>query len=414
MAKPTILLIEDDPKTEASIREALGKEYALEAAPSTASAAAFLVNKTPDLIIIDFDLKGEDGMQVFRSLGSSVKTVMLSASGSIPLAVSAAKSGITEFLGKPVNADLLKGAVERNILKAEAKLRWVKGLEWLRGESPKLKEIQKSLRENMDIILVGEQGAPKEEIAEFIHSNSPKKERKLVKIDLNSFRTETLEPHFWANIHELLAIPSPASLQNEEDRCGTLYLENVDGLSDQFKLSIFNFFRERPAKIDKGIRVIFGGYDKISIHGYAYVEIPPLRERKEDIPYLLGSYLARFSSEYNKNVGFISSEVLNFLTAYDYPGNYAELENLMRSAVLRATSERLEIKDLPFNLKRLLLTSLKEGLKEGLTLEEAKRRFEKGLYDVLLKKSEEEKSSVARFLDFPKTALTERIEDLLD
>lgn len=411
MDKKTILLIEDDPKTEAVIREALGEEYSLEIAPGTESASAILAGKTPDLIIIDFDLKGEDGMQVFRTLGSSIKTFMLSASGSIPLAVSAAKSGITEFLGKPVDAVQLKTAIERNILEAEAKLYWGGGLEWLRGESPKLK---KCLRENTDIVLVGEQGIPKEKIAEFIHWNGQKKERKLIRIDLNSFRPETLENHFWANIHELMSIPSPDSLQNEEDRCGTLFLENADDLSDQFKSSIFNFFRDRPAKIDKGIRAIFGVYDKSSIHGYAYIEIPPLRERKEDIPYLLGSYLARFSSEYNKNVGYISSEVLNFLTAYDYPGNYVELEDLIRNAVIRANSDKLEIKDFPFNFKRLLLAFLKDGLKKGLTLEQAKRRFEKGLYDVLLRKSEEERSSVARFLDIPKTVLAERIEDLLD
>lgn len=411
MDKKTILLIEDDPKTEAAIREALEQDYSLETAAGTESASAILAGKTPDLIIIDFDLKGEDGMQVFRTLGSSVKTFMLSASGSIPLAVSAAKSGITEFLGKPVDAVQLKSAVERNIFKAEVKLFWSEGMEWLRGESPKLKKI---LRDNVDIILAGEQGIPKEKIAEFIHLNGPKKERRLVRIDLNSFRPENLETHFWANIHELMAIPSPDSLQNEEDRCGTLFLENADDLSEQFKSSLFKFLRDRPAKIDKGIRAVFGVYNKSSIQGYAYIEIRPLRERKQDIPYLLGSCLARFSSEYNKNVGYISSEVLNFLAAYDYPGNYVELENLMRNAVIKANSDKLEIKDFPFNLKQLVLAYQKQGIKDSLTLEEAKRRFEKGLYDVLLKKSEENHGAAARFLDIPKTVLTERIEDLLD
>ncbi|KPJ65437.1 hypothetical protein AMJ44_10125, partial [candidate division WOR-1 bacterium DG_54_3] len=377
----------------------------------------------PDLMMIDFDLKGKDGLEIFKELQPSPRVIMFSASGSIPIAVSATKLGVSEFLRKPINAEQLRSAVEKNISREAIKLRRGKGIEWLSGKSPKLKEmfakIQKALEAARDIILVGERGIPKERVAEFIHQNGPKRERKLAKIDLSSFRKETLEAHFWANIQELMGRPKASSLQNEQDLYGTVYLENLEGLDEFFKRSIFNFFKERKGRIDKSIRAIIGIYDKneiqrLKIKEGFLIEIPPLRERKEDLPGLLELYLKRYSTEYNKKVEFISSELLDFLAAYDYPGNYLELERLIQGAVLEAASDKLELKNFLLDFRGLLQTSLKKGLEENLTLEEAKRKLEKILYPTLLKKFDGDKSRVARFLDIPKATLVERLEDLVD
>lgn len=415
MTKKTILLIEDDHKTENAIRESLGREYNLETVKDGEAAAAFLKKKTPDLMIIDFDLKKEDGLQVFKKLQLSAKVIMLSALGSIPLAVSATKLGVSEFLRKPIDAKQLRIAVEQNITREETRLRWVEGLEWLRGGSPKLKkmfsDISYALQGTKDILLIGERGIPAEKVAEFINVNSPHKNRRLIKIDMSSFRKESLEPHFWASVQEFMAVPEGSSLQSEKERCGTLYLENVCNLDEHFLLAIFNFFKERK----KSLRVIFGYYDKKTIPGgYALVEIPPLRERKEDLPYLLELYLKRYCSKYNKRVKFVSTEVLEFLATYDYPGNYLELERMIQEAVLKSPGENLELKDFPLDFLGMLQTSLKEGMAQNLTLEEAKRRFEKDLYHLVLRKSDGDSSKVARFLDVPKSVLVERLKDLVD
>ena len=421
--KKTILLIEDDPKTEGAVREALEKEYDLETVKDGRVAAAFLEKKMPDLIVIDFDLKGKDGLQVFKEMQPALKVIMLSASGSIPLAVSATKLGVSEFLRKPIHAEHLREAVEKNLFKEEIKLRWAKGMEWLRGESPGLKkmfaEIQAALEGTKDIILYGELGIPKEDVAEFIHINGPKKERKLARIDLSSFRSETLEAHFWATLQELMGLPEASSLQNEKDLCGTIYLENLENLDEIFKQTTFNFFAERKGKIDKSVRAVIGIRDKraaqkSNIKKYAWIEIPPLRERKEDIPYLLELYLKRSSTKFNKKVRFISTEVLEFLVAYDYPGNYLEFERMIQEAVLEAPAESLELKNFPLDFKGILQTSLKMSLGENLTLKKAKKRFEKVLYNLVLEKSNGEISQVARFLDIPKSILVERFEDLAD
>ena len=421
--KKTILLIEDDSKTESAVREALGKEYDLETVKNGEGAAVFLRKKTPDLMVIDFDLKGKDGLQVFKELQPGVKVIMLSASGSIPLAVTATKLGVSDFLRKPINLEQLKNAVEKNISQEAPRLRWTEGMEWLRGESERLKkmyaDMEEALSDNRDIILIGERGIPRERVAEFIHQNGPKKGRKLASIDLSSFRRESLETHFWANLQELMTLPETSSLRGEEDLYGTIYLENLENLDELFKQTIFKFFAERKGKIDKSIRAIMGIYDRseaqtANLKNFAIIEIPPLRQRKEDLPYLLGLYLKRHSARYNKKVKFVSSELLSLLGAYDYPGNYLELERLIQGAVLEADSEKLELKNLPLDFKMLLQTGLKQGLGKNLPLEAARKKFEKALYGIMLEKLEGQNSRLARFLDVPKASLIERLEDLLD
>ncbi|MFC1637773.1 response regulator, partial [Candidatus Margulisiibacteriota bacterium] len=280
MSKKTILLITDSHKTENSVREALGKSYHLESARGGKAAAELLAKKSADLIIIDFDVKGEDGLRIFRSLGTAAKTIMLSAAGSIPLAVSAAKLGIAEFLRKPVNAEQLREAVAKHIAKEVPSLRWPQGLEWLRGGSPGLQAmlaaIQAVLAEKRDVVLVGEPGVPKAQVAEFIHQNGPRKGRKFVKVDAGSFRRESFENHFWATVQELMSLPEAGSIQAEEDRCGTLYLDNVENLDDHFLLSILNFFQERSGKIDKSIQVIIGVSRRgaLAADRYVWLDIP--------------------------------------------------------------------------------------------------------------------------------------------
>ncbi len=420
MTKKTILLIEDDHKTEGAIKEALGKEFGVETVKGGEAAAAFLQKKSPDLIIIDFDLKGKDGLQLFKEMQPPVKVIMLSASGSIPLAVTATKLGVSEFLRKPINAEQLKEAVEQNIAREEIRLRWIEGLEWLRGGSLRVRElladVQEAVRGTDDVFLVGERGVPLDKVAEFLNANSAHRTRKLQKIDMASFRRESLEPHFWASLQEFMALPEGSSLSSEKERCGTVYLENLENLDEHFLQAIFNFFRERRGKIDKSIRAVFGFYERSAVPKFArcLIEIPPLRERKEDLPFLLELYLKRYSAQYNKEVGYVSIGVLEFLAAYDYPGNYLELERMIQEAVLCAPAENLALEHFPVDFRAAMNASLRSGLEENLPLEEAKRRFEKDLYHLMLKKTEGDSSRVARFLDVPKSVLVERLKDLVD
>lgn len=422
MSKKTILLIADDHKTERSVKESLGKDFHLETVQNGKTANNYLAKKTADLIIIDFDLKREDGLKVYKNLNPTAKVIMLSATGSVPLAVSATKLGITEFLRKPIEGEQLRKSVEKNIVFHYQKLSWIEGMEWLRGDTPKLKamfrSIQAALKENKDIILIGTRGIPKEKVAEFIHANGANKGRRMIEINAASFRQEKLEAHFWTTIQELVMLPEISSVQNADERCGTIYLEGVEKLDDLFLATIVKFFKERKGNTDKSIRLILG-MDKndgarFREQDYSWIEIPSLSERKADLPYLLDYYLSFYSHKYNKDIKFVAAEVLTFLAAYDFEGNYLELERLVEEAVLLAKSKKLEWENFPLNLRKIIGVAVKNSTGENLSLEKAKKYFERSLLLVLLGKNNQDVGALARFLDFPKTVLADRTEDLLN
>ncbi|MFA6549124.1 MAG: response regulator [Candidatus Margulisiibacteriota bacterium] len=418
MHKGTILLIEDDHRTEVAIIEALGRDYQLETVKNQTEAAAQLERQKPDLVIIDFDLKEKDGLEVYKNLGLTIKTIMLSASGSIPTAVAAAKLGIEEFLRKPVNAEQLKTAVENNFPKEEIRLAWPAGMEWLQGDSRAIKktlaEIQAVLRSDKDIVLVGGKGVARVEAAEFIHANSRRKGRRFRMIDAAAFRKEAQESHFWVTVREILSLPTA---QAAEERCGTLYIENTDAMDEVFLSSVFKYFKERSDKIDKSIRIIFGTANAEKTHKYAAdyftLRIPSLSERKEDLPFLVTFYLKKYARRFGREINALSTDALDFIFAYNFPGDYLELERLLEDAVLTANGPAITLKNIPVNLVNLTATQKRRSLDRNFTLDAARRAFNQGLFQVLTAKTADNRR-IAKFIDLPEDVLAARFEDLAD
>ncbi|MEA3493654.1 MAG: response regulator [Candidatus Margulisiibacteriota bacterium] len=408
MMKKLILLVEDDHKSEAAVKDIIGRDYNLKLVKDKEGAADFLSSHVPDLILIDFDLKKKDGLQVYRELRPNFKVIMLSASGNIPLAVTATKQGIVDFLRKPINADELREAIERNIEEHEKRLYFVKDAGWLKGESAGIKDALKGIadvvRGKKDVVLVGERGVPLEAVAEFIHFNGANNRKKLLTLNLVSYASENLESHFWTSLKAILEIPDANSLRREADLCGTLYLENLDSLGASFKESVLGYFK----KAKKDVQLIFGSASKVN--GYSNIKIPGIAERKEDLPSLLEYFLGKISIKYNKMVRFISSDLLKYLAGYAFPGNYVELEKMIEEAVLAAKDVNIGPKNFPLSNNGLIESSLKRSLNEQLTLEEARRGYEKCLFGVLMQKTGGEEGAVARFIDLPRS----RVKDLID
>jgi DNA-binding NtrC family response regulator len=421
MTRTSILLLEDDPKTEAILKEAL-KEYEVITATKLAQAKEILETYAPRLIIIDYDLRELDGLQAYRQLHALVpqaKYIMLSFSNSVPLAVTATKLGVSVFLRKPLVAEMLKKAVEENLVEEKVMLGPVK-YPWLRGTSSAIEsffaELKPLLTSGRNLWLVGEVGINKIEVAEFIHAHSFRKNRKFNLVDLSSFRRENMEAQFWAIVKEMTTEPAFGSLLLEEERCGTLFLKNFEVIEESFKQSILSFFQKRKEGMDKEILVIIDACRAEKVpKGYQMLRIPSLRERKEDLPYLLGWYLSFYAQKYLKNLKGFAPDLLDYLLLYDYPGNYLELEKIVEEGVLKASSEILELKDLLLTFEEIKNISFKKIEQERIEeLSQAQRLFERFLYGTLLAKASGDLGVVARFLDVPKTVLAERFEDLVD
>lgn len=413
MAKKKILIITDEPKTANSLKEILG-EYEFKAEATAENALISASEFKPDLIILDYDLKGVDGLQFFRQINALVpqaKVIMLTILNNIPLAVSATKLGVSDFIRKPLDTKQFCLSVQQSLAFREGAVLPPAGITWLQGNSSKLKQIysdiKTALAASRNILIFGEIGIEKREIATLVHSYSPRKKRQLRILDLSSFQREDLEAHFWGSL----------SARNEDDRAGTLYLDQFDGVEENFKLSVLEFFRSKKTGAESDTLIVIGmrrGKVEYPMEkDFALIEIPSLRERKEDLPFLLGQYCLRYSAKHNKTLKGFSTEALDYLMLYDYPGNYRELECIIEQAVLHSTSEIIELKDLPLDFQWVLDAAGKKSFRAGkLQLKDARRKFENELYGILLAKSGGDATAVARFMDVPRTSFTERLEDL--
>jgi len=423
MHKKTILLIVDDPRTEASLCECLRKEYNLEKAKNGKEAAAYLTKRVADLIIIDFELKGQDGLQVFKDLSPGHRTIMLSSSNNISLAVAATKLGVCEFLRKPINARELKRAISGNLSQERTLLHFGDDASWLMGESSKLAEmldrVLHAIKLNRDVIFLGGRGIKTQSAAYFMHLNSSERKKRFVKIDLSAFSREALESHFWTMLQDLIYLPESTSIVNEEDRAGSIYLENIEKIDKHFLESLFVFFTKRQKKIDKSIRLMLEVLDakllaKLGQNNFMAIEIPRVCQRKADIPRLTNLYLKRYANKYGKDIKYISLNLLSFLSSYDYPGNYLEMESLIAMAVISADSDHLDINCFPLDLSSIMEVCLKNNLRENKSLAQAKQGFDRELYSTLLSKVSGDEKKLAAFLDLPANVLAERFESLLD
>jgi len=416
--KTAIVLFSDDHELPPIVREAM-REWDVQLAPDLETARELVRLQPAALVILDNDLKAIDGLTAFRQLrlvAPDLKVLMLSSANDIPLAVSAAKLGVADFLKKTFALSQLKEAIERlsgGISKPFVSLR----TDWGKGEGLKKLYAEIQTLSSNNIILFGETGIDIGPVAELIHQNGRQRSRRFERIDLASFKRENLEAYFWTSVQELLAAPTAAALQDEDERCGTLYLENFDRLDQGFKSSILEFFRKRKESLDQSTVIVIGteAQELLAAQsaGYTKLVIPALRERKGDFPFILAAYLQRLAVACDKNILGISSEAISFLAAYDFPGNYRELEALVEKAVLNCRGEVVSLADISVDYETYKEIFLKKARFEGLvSLDEVRRAFEAGLFNFLALKNGDDLGGLARYFDLPRTAVADRMNEL--
>lgn len=408
---PVILLLEDDPKVAAQIKEALGEELVV-----CEKVQDFLERlvENPKLAIIDFDLHETDGLMVYRKLREQapyLKTIMLSDSNNIPLAVSATRMGVADFLRKPLELTAFKAAVQSQ-LKAVAAPGPTLSAEWLNGTSKKLQnflnDFRAALASNQDLSLAAERGVDLGLLARLLHKHGPNGKRKFVEFNLASFSRDTLEGHFWAALQELLLSREEASLPEQQELTGTLYFEGWENIPDHFKNSLLEFLKKRrtEARLLKDVRVMIAAGEEIK--GFERLVIPPLRERKEDLPLIVAAEVRRLTQE----PVYFSPRVMEFFAYYDFPGNYEELRVLLECA-LRNHPREVQLASFLLSAGQLVQTQLKQTLaNRSFNLNSVRERFELELFTYVVQSAGGDVSQAARFLDLPRTALEERLKTL--
>jgi DNA-binding NtrC family response regulator len=379
-----ILIVDDEP----SNRNILGQElthkgYSVTAASDGREALRKIESSRPDLIILDYmmpDLSGLEVLKELRKRENDTPVVMITAYGTMERAVEAMKEGAYDFITRPFEPDhialVVQKALERQRLKQEVQVLTDEAeqrYQLVLGESPKMKQAvdlaKKTAASNATVLLLGESGTGKELFARFIHNSSERKARPFIAINSVGLSKELLESELFG--HEQGAFTGAHRRKAgkiELAHGGTIFFDEIGDVSQELQAKLLRFLQERefervggvtPISVD--VRVIAATnrdlersvkeetfrkdlYYRLNV---VVINLPPLRERREDITPLSQYFLRKHAAAIRRNVTGISEEAQKKLEAYEWPGNVRELANVIERAVVLGWDSTITLEDLP-------------------------------------------------------------------
>jgi two-component system response regulator AtoC len=381
-----LLVVDDDPVTIDLLREVLSKEgYEVSTALSGEEAIAQGTDHFFDLIITDVRMGEKNGVEVlrfFRKSAPDTTVIMITAFGSIETAIEAIREGAYDYISKPFKLDEIKltvrRALEQRRLVQENKHYRQELLDKYQfknviGRTPQMFQVYKTIAKVADtkstVLLCGERGTGKELIARSIHYNSRRNNRAFIPVDCASLVETLIESELFGHVRGAFTGASSAKRGLfEEAEGGTLFLDEVGNLNLTLQSKLLRFLQEHEIKrvggtesIKVDIRIIAATnqpleplvksgkfredlFDRLNV---VTITLPPLRERKEDIPFLASHFLQKFSEENHKNISHLSPEALEMLIRYSWPGNVRELEHTIERAVIFSIHPMILPEDLP-------------------------------------------------------------------
>lgn len=441
-----ILIVDDEPLNLDLLEQELAdKGYRVEKAASGKEALRCVKSWAPDLMLLDYMMPGMDGMQVLRELKSqdlSVPVIMVTAYGSIGNAVEAMKQGAEDFLTKPIDNDHLLLAVEKT-LKHERAARNLQVLseernrryEGIVGSAYKtrlaVEAARKAARSNATVLLLGESGTGKELFAHAIHHWSHREGQPFVAINCVGLSHELLESELFG--YEKGAFTGADQLKRgkiELANGGTVFLDEVGDISASLQTKLLRFLSEREFERVGGTRTIpadvriiaatnrdlekaveAGGFRKdlyFRLH-VVPITLPPLRERKEDIPTLTDFFLRRFSAETKKPFTGITEDAMAKLIAHDWPGNIRELMNLIERALVLGEGPEIVASDLPGSIGG---KNPARPYGEARSYHDAVEEFKRDLVLKILDEVKGNRSAAARILNLQRNYFSRLIKNL--
>ena len=412
-----ILIVEDGQSQREMLRDFLIQEgHNVQEAENGEKGVDWVRNGHFDLLLLDYKMPGMDGMQVLtavKDINPEIDVVIITAYGTIETAVEAMKAGAIDYITKPIEFDELLLLVERvaerrilikenEILKQELREKGVTA-EQIVYRSPKMEALinmaGRVAPSRATILIQGESGTGKELLARLIHQLSPRSGRVMLAVNCGALHENLLESELFGHEKGAFTGASARRIGRFEEADGsTLFLDEIGELSAAVQVKLLRFLQEREfqrlggnqtlradvriisaTNRDLDARVKAGAFREDLYYRLKVVtiDLPPLRERKEDIPPLIDHFLRKYAKENGKVIKGISSEARDLLIKYDYPGNVRELENILERAVVIGRDEIISVEDLPFLEDSL--TAAEEGKKaEGLlrgTMEEMERKM---------------------------------------
>jgi two-component system, NtrC family, response regulator len=442
----TILLVDDKPNNLEVLGELLRREgYEIRVARSGQEALASASASLPDVVVTDFKMPKMDGLELYQALhalDADLPTIIITAFGTVESAVAAIKLGAYDYLTKPLDHEKLKLVLrramdQRRIIRENrdlrAALRTQKAFDRIVGGSPKMQQLLQLVRtlapSMANVLLQGESGTGKELVAQAIHEASPRHERRLVVVNCSALSESLLESELFG--HEKGAFTGATGRKLgwfEVADGGTLLLDEIGEMSPRLQVKLLRVIQERaiervggtdPVRVDFRLiaatnrdlkaEVAAGRFREDLYYRLAVfsLKIPPLRERREDIPLLVSHFIRQCSRREGKHVSSVSSETMERLVQYPWPGNVRELENAVERAVVVAQSEQLTLEILPEEIQEWSPAGRSPARPlEELTLEEMERL----LIEKTLERTGGNKSQAARLLNIHRRSIYNRLK----
>ena len=406
-----ILIIDDDKNIREGLAAALEMDGYNTAVAENGEKGLEYVNKGDiDLVITDLRMPGISGEEVLQKITAEIPglpVIVLTGHGSIDSAVSAMHSGAYDFLTKPLNLEHLSLVVKRALKNRELQIQnkqlqeeiiKTKPFESIIGKSAEMQKIfqmiQKVAGSKASVLITGESGVGKELVAHAIHNLSPRRENPLVIVNCSALSESLLESELFG--HEKGAFTGAMARKRgrfELANGGTIFLDEIGEINQNIQVKILRVLQDKRFErvggeetLEVDVRVIAatnkdleeeikkGNFREDLFYrlNVVHIHVPPLRERKDDIPLLINTFMQEFAKENGKEIKNIDNHARAALYKYSWPGNIRQLKNCMESAVVMCSSDTITLNDLPPTIKSESSANSMQ-IPFGVTLDEAEK-----------------------------------------
>jgi len=441
MQQKTILIVDDEEAQRETLSGYLKKKgMAVFTADNGKEALDITRNQLIDIILSDIRMPEITGLELLKQvkeINPDISVVMITAFGSIEDAVEAMKSGAEDYIQKPIDLNYLDIVIRKIIDKKrilsenrelKAALHRQYDFKQIISGSEKMEEVLnlagRAAGSKASVLLRGESGTGKEIIARAIHFSGPRKNHSFIPVNVAAIPENLVESEFFG--HEKGSFTGADRQRRgrfEQADQGTLFIDEIGDIPVASQVKLLRVLQEQSFErvggsevIDVNVRIIAATsqdletmikqgtfredlYYRLNV---VSVSIPPLRERREDIPLLIDHFLDKYRKQENKDIHSVSKEAMDILMKHDYPGNVRELENIIQRGVVMARTELVTTEDLPSSIGEL--TSEADVKMTG-SLEQSVENLEKNMIRHALRESNGNQSQAARSLDISERTL---------
>lgn len=442
-----ILVVDDEASVRESLKRVLNREGCeVKVAATVAEAKDLLVQHTFALVITDFSMPDQSGIDLLKYLKHSkiaVEVILITGHGTIERAVEAMKEGAYDFITKPFKrVDIIravrKALEKKNLteevrsLRAEISNSQTSRTTFI-GQNPKilsiLQLVERVAQTNSNVLITGESGTGKEVIARLIHAKSPRRKKRFIAVNCGAIAENLVESELFGHIKGAFT-----SAMRDKDglfkiaSSGTLFLDEISTIPSNTQVKLLRVLQEneimpvgstRTIKVDARIisasnRNLLSLIDDERFREDLFyrlnvveIEIPPIRERKDDIPLLADHFVQKLNIEMNRNVQGIAPEVVRIFNAYEWKGNARELENVIERAMILCDGEFILPQHLPQNFSKLIPETSEDG-----GLKDSVMAFEKNQIQNILEITAGDKKKAAKVLKLSLSSLYRKITEL--